>query len=117
MAGVTTHVLDTMSGSPAAGMAIELSILSGGAWRPLKNALTNADGRTSAPLLTASEMQAGRYRLVFGVANYFRGRGVSLPSPPFLDCVPIEFGIADTNSHYHVPLLCTPWTYSTYRGS
>jgi len=117
VAGVTTHVLDTTNGRPASGMAIEFSVLADGAWRHLNTVTTNVDGRTDAPLLAASEMQTGTYRLVFGVADYFRSRGVSLPNPPFLDRVPIRFGIADANAHYHVPLLCTPWAYSTYRGS
>ena len=117
MAGVTTHVLDTTIGRPAIGMTIEFSILTDGDWRHLKTETTNADGRTDNPLLTAPGMQVGTYRLVFGVADYFRSRGVSLPDPPFLDRVSIQFGIADTGAHYHVPLLCTPWTYSTYRGS
>jgi hydroxyisourate hydrolase len=118
LAGVTTHVLDTTIGRPAAGMAIEFSILSGdGTWRLLKNERTNADGRTAAPLLSGPETLIGSYRLVFGVADYFRSRGVNLPDPPFLDRVPIRFGIADAGTHYHIPLICTPWTYSTYRGS
>jgi 5-hydroxyisourate hydrolase len=77
----------------------------------------NLDGRADAPLLDDASLVAGRYRLVFGVAGYFRARGVALPDPPFVDEVPVEFGIADAQAHYHVPLLCSPWAYSTYRGS
>ena len=117
MAGVTTHVLDTAHGCPAAGMTVEFAIFNGGQWQILKSETTNADGRAEAPLLGAAEMKAGTYRLVFGVADYFRKRGVSLPDPPFLDRVSLEFGVADTGAHYHVPLLCSPWSYSTYRGS
>lgn len=117
MGRLTTHVLDTASGRPAAGMRIELSILEAGRWRVLRTATTNADGRTDAPLAEGAAFVAGQYRLVFEVAAYFRAQGVALPEPPFLDRVPIRFGIADPQAHYHVPLLCTPWSYSTYRGS
>lgn len=117
MGKLTTHVLDTASGRPAAGMRIELSILEAGRWRVLRTATTNADGRTDAPLAEGAGLVAGQYRLVFEVAAYFRARGVALPEPPFLDRVPVRFGIADPQAHYHVPLLCTPWSYSTYRGS
>jgi 5-hydroxyisourate hydrolase len=117
MGKLTTHVLDTVEGRPAAGMAVELSVLDGAAWKPLKSLRTNADGRTDAPLLEGAALAQGQYRLVFDVAAYFRGRGVALPEPPFLDRVPLRFGIADPQAHYHVPLLCSPWTYSTYRGS
>jgi 5-hydroxyisourate hydrolase len=117
MGKLTTHVLDTMNGSPAAGMAVALYRLDGGAAAPLKAIRLNHDGRADAPLLEGAELVPGRYRLVFGVAAYFRGRGVDLPEPPFLDEVPLDFGIADSALHYHVPLLATPWSYSTYRGS
>jgi 5-hydroxyisourate hydrolase len=118
MGKLTTHVLDTMHGSPAAGMAVSLYRLAadGGA-EELKRLTLNADGRADAPLLEGAALQAGRYRLVFGVAAYFQGRGVVLPEPAFLDEVPLDFGIADTAAHYHVPLLASPWSYSTYRGS
>jgi 5-hydroxyisourate hydrolase len=114
---LTTHVLDTSNGCPAAGMKVEFSVLEDGAWVPLKVLHTNVDGRTDEPLLAAGAMRSGEFRLVFHVAEYFRGRGLRLPDPPFLDCVPLHFGIADTSAHYHVPLLCSPWSYSTYRGS
>lgn len=119
MGKLTTHVLDTMHGSPAAGMAVALYRLDAGAAPAtlVKQLVLNADGRADAPLLEGAALQAGRYRLVFGVAAYFKGRGVSLPEPAFLDEVPLDFGIADTAAHYHVPLLTSPWSYSTYRGS
>lgn len=117
MASLTTHVLDTMNGCPAAGMRVSLYRLEGPVARELKSVVLNADGRADTPLLAADGMVVGRYRLVFQVASYFRHRGVQLPEPPFLDEVPLEFGIADVTSHYHVPLLASPWAYSTYRGS
>lgn len=114
---LTTHVLDTMNGCPAAGMSVSLYRVDGGVAALLRRIELNADGRADAPLLAAGAMTTGCYRLVFGVAAYFRRRGVQLPGPPFLDEVPLDFGIADAAAHYHVPLLCTPWSYSTYRGS
>jgi 5-hydroxyisourate hydrolase len=118
MGKLTTHVLDTMNGCPAAGMAVRLyRIEADGAARLLAELALNHDGRADAPLLAGETFVAGRYRLVFGVAAYFRGLGVALPEPPFLDEVPLDFGLADTAAHYHVPLLASPWAYSTYRGS
>jgi 5-hydroxyisourate hydrolase len=106
---LTTHVLDVAHGRPAAGVLISLSRVSDG--EVLATALTNADGRTDAPL--AAELPPGEYELVFAVGDYF-GREAD---PPFLDRVPVRFGIADPDAHYHVPLLVSPWAYSTYRGS
>ncbi len=118
MGHLSTHVLDTMHGCPAAGMAVELHRLSGTSAALVSALVLNADGRSAdGPLLDASAMAAGRYRLVFAVAAYFRGRGVELPEPPFIDVVQLDFGIADAAGHYHVPLLVSPWSYSTYRGS
>ena len=117
MTGLTTHVLDTMNGCPAAGMAVQMFRLEAGGAQLLKAFRLDADGRADAPLLAGAEFKVGRYRLLFQVADYFRARGVSLPEPPFLDAVPIDFGIADLASHYHVPLLVSPWSCSTYRGS
>ena len=120
MAGrLTTHVLDMAQGRPAAGMAIELWRLDspGGGRRLLKTTHTNADGRTGAPLLVGDELVAGVYELVFAVGAYFAGQTIATAVPPFLDLVPIRFGIADPQAHYHVPLLASPWAYSTYRGS
>lgn len=113
MSGLTTHVLDTMHGRPAAGVGIRLS--RGGA--PLLETTTNADGRCDSPLLTGADLRAGRYRLEFAVGAYFRGLGVALPEPAFLETVALEFGIAEPAGHYHVPLLVSPYAYSTYRGS
>jgi 5-hydroxyisourate hydrolase len=118
MGHLSTHVLDTAHGCPAAGMHITLQRLDadGGAVT-LKQLALNADGRADGPLLDAAAMATGRYRLVFNVAPYFRARGVQLPEPPFIDVVQLDFGIADAAGHYHVPLLVSPWSYSTYRGS
>ena len=118
MGHLSTHVLDTMNGCPAAGMKVRLQRLQGGQAETLKDITLNADGRNDGgALLDAATMKAGRYRLVFEVASYFRARGVELPDPPFLETVPLDFGIADAQGHYHVPLLVSPWSYSTYRGS
>jgi 5-hydroxyisourate hydrolase len=120
MGRLTTHVLDTTSGGPAAGMAVSLwrlDALAGGEPQRLAQITLNHDGRADAPLLEGAAMQSGRYRLVFAVAAYFRARGITLPEPPFLDEVPLDFGLADPQAHYHVPLLASPWAYSTYRGS
>jgi 5-hydroxyisourate hydrolase len=114
MAGrLSTHVLDVSRGRPAAGVAIEL-------WREgqrVAAAVTNADGRTDAPLVPDGELQAGVYELRFAVGAYFEGAGAGASSPPFLDVVPVVFGVADPGVAHHVPLLVTPWSYSTYRGS
>ena len=117
MGRLTTHVLDTASGKPAAGVRIDLRVLDGDRYRLIKTVYTNADGRTDEPLLAADTLTTGRYELVFHLAEYFARQGASQPSPPFLDQVPLRFAIADAASHYHVPLLATPWSYSTYRGS
>ncbi|MBC7698969.1 hydroxyisourate hydrolase [Aquabacterium sp.] len=113
---LTTHVLDTVHGHPAAGMSVALYVMQG-EWALIKQARTNADGRLDAPLLAGHDLVPGRYRLVFDVEAYFRHMGVDLPKPAFLGQVPLDFGIADGTVHYHVPLLVSPWAYSTYRGS
>jgi 5-hydroxyisourate hydrolase len=113
---LTTHVLDTVHGHPAAGMSVALYVMQG-EWALIKQARTNADGRLDAPLLSGHDLVPGRYRLVFDVEAYFRQMGVDLPKPAFLGQVPLDFGIADGTVHYHVPLLVSPWAYSTYRGS
>lgn len=113
---LTTHVLDTTHGGPAAGMTITLYEWDG-EWQLIKQVQTNADGRVDQPLLAGAQFKATRYRLEFDVEGYFRSRGADLPEPPFLGLVPIDFGIAQPGSHYHVPLLVSPWAYSTYRGS
>ncbi|MEO0819926.1 MAG: hydroxyisourate hydrolase [Pseudomonadota bacterium] len=113
---LTTHVLDTAHGRPAAGMALSLARLSPSP-AALAERVTNADGRCDAPLLQGADLLAGEYALSFHAGDYFRGLGLALPEPAFLDIVPIRFGIADPASHYHVPLLVSPWAMSTYRGS
>ncbi len=116
--GLSTHVLDTMHGTPAGGMAVELWSTSGAAPARVKQFVLNADGRNpDGPLFDNASLKRGTYRLVFDVAAYFRQRGVQLPEPPFLDRVTLDFGIAHEDQHYHVPLLVSPWSYSTYRGS
>lgn len=118
MGKLSTHVLDTAHGRPAAAMRIELyRIGTNGASELIKRTVTNLDGRTDAPLLSGGELQVGIYELQFHVAEYFDGRGADQANPPFLDLIPIRFAIADAGGHYHVPLLVSPWSYSTYRGS
>jgi 5-hydroxyisourate hydrolase len=120
MAGkLTTHVLDTAHGCPAAEVEITLySIASRSDNRTLiKQVYTDRDGRTAQPLLTDGDFQIGEYELVFGVGSYFDSIQASLPKPSFLDLIPIRFQIADPDAHYHIPLLVSPWSYSTYRGS
>jgi len=118
MGRLTTHVLDVTRGRPAAGVVVEVWRLDGEDPRELlKTVCTNADGRTDAPLLDGDELTAGVYELVFWIGDYFAAQGTLVTSPPFLDRVPIRFGIADTTARYHVPLLASPWAYSTYRGS
>lgn len=116
--GLSTHVLDTMHGVPAAGMAVSLWAHQGDATALLQRFVLNADGRHPAGLLLDhEELCVGTYRLCFDVHGYFHARGVAQPNPPFLNVVTLDFGIADVRQHYHVPLLVSPWSYSTYRGS
>ena len=117
MGALTTHVLDTASGRPAGAMRVSLFHLGDDGPTRLAALVLNADGRSDAPLLEGDAFRVGRYRLVFEVAGYFRAQGVALPEPAFIDRVTIDFGIADAQAHYHVPLLVSPWSYSTYRGS
>ena len=117
MGKLTTHVLDTANGRPAAGMAVALYRLDAGVATLLTRVALNDDGRADAPLLEGAAFVPGRYRLVFGVAAYFRALGAALDEPPFLDEVPLDFGLATVGAHYHVPLLASPFAYSTYRGS
>jgi 2-oxo-4-hydroxy-4-carboxy-5-ureidoimidazoline decarboxylase len=114
---LSTHVLDTVAGRPAAGVRVELTEIGASAESLLAEAVTNADGRTVAPLLAGAPLRIGRYRLDFHVGAYFATRQVAGGDPPFLDIVPIRFAIAEPEGHYHVPLLVSPWSYSTYRGS
>ncbi|MCS6811878.1 MAG: hydroxyisourate hydrolase [Tepidimonas sp.] len=117
--GLTTHVLDTCHGRPAAGLRVTLWRQNDAdGWQALRTVVLNADGRNpDGPLLSTRELTPGRYRLEFEVATYFRAQGLALPDPPFLDRVTIDFGVADADAHYHVPLLVSPWSYATYRGS
>ena len=117
MGHLSTHVLDTAHGCPAAGMQVTLQRLDAGGAVTLKSLALNHDGRADGPLLDAQTMAVGRYCLLFEVAPYFRARGVAMPEPPFIDVVQLDFGIADAAGHYHVPLLVSPYSYSTYRGS
>ncbi len=115
---LSTHVLDTHSGRPAAGIAVELVELSElGASRVVTRAITNADGRTDAPLIGGRPVPIGRYELTFSVGKYFAERQVPMSDPPFLDQIPLRFSVSDPEGHLHVPLLVTPWSYATYRGS
>jgi len=110
MGKLTTHVLDTAAGRPGAGITVDLSVLQGGEWKLLKSVRTNGEGRTDAPLLEGELFRPGAYELVFHLGSYFKSEG-------FLDQVPVRFVIAEADKHYHVPLLCSPWSYTTYRGS
>ncbi|MEA2801421.1 MAG: 2-oxo-4-hydroxy-4-carboxy-5-ureidoimidazoline decarboxylase [Rhodospirillaceae bacterium] len=114
---LSTHVLDTHAGRPAVGIAIELYEFAGERAHRIATAVTNADGRTDKPLIGDRPLPIGRYELRFAMGNHFRSRGIETADPPFLDIVPLRFSIAEPEGHYHVPLLCTPWSYSTYRGS
>jgi len=114
---LTTHVLDTTHGRPGAGVRIDLFRLRGEARQLLTSTRTNADGRCDGPLLQGEHLQPGTYELAFHVGAYFASAGTALPEPPFLDVVPVRFGIASSGQHYHVPLLISPYGYSTYRGS
>jgi 2-oxo-4-hydroxy-4-carboxy-5-ureidoimidazoline decarboxylase len=114
---LSTHVLDTHAGRPAAGVGIELYEFTGEKAHCIETAITNADGRTDRPLIVDRPLPIGRYELRFALGNHFRSRGIESGDPPFLDIVPLRFSIAEPEGHYHVPLLCTPWSYSTYRGS
>ena len=118
MAGyLTTHVLDTARGCPAAGLCIELFRLSGDRREAVAQMMTNADGRTDSPILPSETFATGSYELVFHAGDYLRASGQAVEDPLFLDHVPIRFGMADPQAHYHVPLLLSPYGYSTYRGS
>ena len=117
MPHLSTHVLDTALGLPARGVTIELHRLDQGQRKHIKTVETNADGRTDAPLLAADSLETGVYELTFHAGDYLRARGASLTDPPFLDQVVIRFGVSDSGRNYHVPLLLSPFGYSTYRGS
>ncbi|HUG56880.1 MAG TPA: hydroxyisourate hydrolase [Candidimonas sp.] len=117
MGKLSTHVLDTMHGLPAQGVHITLYAIQGEDRKLITQAVTNHDGRCNAPLLQGDELRAGVYELVFKAGAYFSGKGIALPEPRFVDEVSIRFGVASPEENYHVPLLVTPWAWSTYRGS
>jgi len=117
MGKLSTHVLDTTQGKPGAGVRLGLYFIADGRRTLLKSETTNQDGRCDAPLLSGDELRVGQYELVFAAGDYFAGQGIALPSPRFIDRVTIAFGVADASQNYHVPLVVTPWSYSTYRGS
>ncbi|WP_179403865.1 hydroxyisourate hydrolase [Burkholderia guangdongensis] len=117
MGKLTTHVLDTANGCPGNALKVDLYAIDGDARRLIKTVLTNDDGRCDAPLLDGDAFTTGEFELVFHAGDYFAARGVTVPEPRFVDRVVLRFGIADAGSHYHVPLLVSPWSYSTYRGS
>ena len=114
---LSTHVLDIYHGTPAANVRIDFLAQDGDVFRFVKTVRTNGDGRTDEPILPVEGMAVGRYQLVFYVADYFRATDMQLPDPPFIDRATIDFAIFDAKQHYHVPLLCSPWSYTTYRGS
>ena len=117
MSKLSTHVLDTANGHPAAGMKIDFVRNPGASEELIKSVSTNQDGRTDELLLSAAEMAVGEYELRFHVSDYFKAAGTKMPSPAFLNVVPVRFTIYDASQGYHVPLLCSPWSFSTYRGS
>ncbi|WP_288380353.1 hydroxyisourate hydrolase [uncultured Massilia sp.] len=117
MGKLSTHVLDTAHGRPGAGVKVELYATDSCGRTLLATAHTNADGRCDGPLLEGEQLRVGQYELVFHAGDYFAAQGVTLPSPRFLDRIVIAFGVSDSSQNYHVPLVVTPWSYSTYRGS
>jgi len=117
MAGITTHVLDASTGKPGAGMRIDFSVREGNGYKLVKTVHTNADGRTDQMILSPDATKVGQYELLFHVDEYFAQKGVNLPDIPFIDKVPVRFSVFDTSQHFHVPMLATPWSCATYRGS
>ncbi|MFC9752776.1 hydroxyisourate hydrolase [Streptomyces sp. NPDC056921] len=117
MAGISTHVLDIANGKPGSGMRIEFSILENGEYRLIKTVRTNQEGRTDEPILRPEEAKAGQYELLFHVDEYYDGLKGKLSDPPFVDQVPVRFTVFDATQHFHVPMICTPWNCTTYRGS
>lgn len=117
MGKLSTHVLDITQGKPGAGVQVKLYRVDGGEKVLLKADSTNQDGRCEQPLLFGDEVQIGKYELVFGAGDYFAAQGVTVPTPRFIDEVVIAFGISDSGQNYHVPIVVSPWAYSTYRGS
>jgi len=114
---LTTHILDTANGCPAHGVSIELYLIEGDSRKHMASTVTNEDGRTDAPIIAKGDLATGTYELVFMIGDYFKGNGGPDSETPFIDIVPFRFGIDDATSHYHVPLLASPFSFSTYRGS
>ncbi|MGM0833245.1 hydroxyisourate hydrolase [Halomonas qinghailakensis] len=117
MGRLTTHVLDTAKGQPGQGITIEVYRLSGNTREHLGSVTTNSDGRCDGPILEGDALTVGEYELVFHAGDYLRAQGIASQEPRFLDVIPLRFGVADASQHYHVPLLLSPYSYSTYRGS
>lgn len=117
MGKLTTHILDTASGKPGSNIQIQLYFLNNDSWELINEAVSNSDGRCSSPLLEGEDLQVGQYELIFYVGDYFDEQGIELPETKFLDEVVLRFGVPDAREHYHVPLLVSPYSYSTYRGS
>lgn len=119
MSGITTHILDLASGLPASDVEIEVFFFQAvsAKWELINKAYTNTDGRLDSPFIQGDALQTGSYELLFHIGEYYKSKGSIMPEPPFLDLIPVRFGIADSNAHYHVPLLVSPWGYQIYRGS
>lgn len=117
MGKLSTHVLDITQGKPGAGVTVQLYAVEAGVKTLLKTEVTNQDGRCNAPLLEGADFKTGCYELVFAAGDYFDAQGLALPTPKFIDRVTLAFGVADATQNYHVPLVVSPWAYSTYRGS
>ncbi len=117
MGKLSTHVLDITQGKPGAGVTVQLYAVEAGVKTLLKTEVTNQDGRCTTPLLEGADFKIGCYELVFAAGDYFDAQGVALPTPKFIDLVTLAFGVADATQNYHVPLVVSPWAYSTYRGS
>ena len=117
MAGITTHVLNTVTGKPGVDMRIDFSVREGDGWRLVKSVRTNADGRTDEMVLKPDETKVGQYELLFYVDEYFARQRMAMTDPPFIEKVPVRFAVFDTKQYYHVPMLATPWSCATYRGS
>jgi 5-hydroxyisourate hydrolase len=117
MPGISTHVLDSYTGKPGAGVKIDFSVRDGEGWKLIKTVVTNADGRTDGPILKNEDSKAGEYELLFYIDEYYDKQNLPAGNPRFVDRVPVRFTVTDPTQHYHVPMLCTPWNCSTYRGS
>jgi 5-hydroxyisourate hydrolase len=117
MAGITTHVLNAVTGKPGADMRIDFSVQDGDGWKLVKSVRTNADGRTDEMVLKPEETKVGQYELAFYVDEYFAKQGIAGADPAFIEKVPVRFSVFDAKQHFHVPMLATPWSCATYRGS